>query len=128
MRHRKSGRKLNRKDSHRQAMFRNIVTSLFRHEIIKTTLAKSKELRRIAETLITLAKIDNVANRRLAFVHIHDKEILAKLFTDLAPRFLNYTGGYTRILKCGFRIGDKSPMAYVELLNRIKKVTEMKTT
>jgi large subunit ribosomal protein L17 len=118
MRHRKSGRHLNRTSSHRQAMFRNMVNSLFDHEIIQTTLPKAKELRRFAEPLITLAKIDGVANRRLAFNNLRDKKVVGKLFSVLGPRFKERPGGYLRILKCGFRAGDSAPMAYVELVER----------
>ena len=118
MRHRKSGRQLNRNSSHRQAMFRNMATSLIECEVIKTTLPKAKELRRFAEPLITLAKQDSVANRRLAFARTGDKAVVGKLFTDLGPRFQDRPGGYTRILKAGFRAGDKAPMAYVELVDR----------
>jgi large subunit ribosomal protein L17 len=118
MRHRMSGRQLNRNSSHRQAMFRNMASSLVRHEIIKTTLPKAKELRRVVEPLITLAKIDSVANRRLAFARTRDSEVVGKLFTDLGPRYLERAGGYTRILKCGLRAGDKAPMAYIELVGR----------
>jgi large subunit ribosomal protein L17 len=118
MRHLKSGRKLNRTSSHRDAMFRNMATSLFMHEVIKTTLPKAKELRRVAEPLITLAKIDGVANRRLAFSRLRDKAAVGKLFTEIGPRFRERKGGYLRILKCGFRVGDAAPMAYVELLDR----------
>jgi len=118
MRHRKSGRKLNRNSSHRKAMFSNMMVSLFDKELIKTTLIKAKELRGHAEPLITLAKEDNVANRRRAFAKLRDDAITAKLFTDLGPRFIERPGGYTRILKCGFRTGDKAPMAYVELVDR----------
>jgi large subunit ribosomal protein L17 len=118
MRHRLSGRKLNRTSSHRQAMFSNMTSSLVEHEIIKTTLAKAKELRMIAEPLITLAKVDSVANRRLAFDRLRNKETVGKLFTDLGPRFTTRPGGYIRIIKCGYRQGDKAPMAYVELLDR----------
>ncbi|MXP51255.1 50S ribosomal protein L17 [Pantoea sp. SoEX] len=121
MRHRKSGRKLNRDESHRKAMFRNITVSLVRHEIIKTTLVKAKELRCIIEPLITTAKVDSVYNRRLAFNCIRDDETVSKLFKQIGPRFINRFGGYTRILKCGFRPGDKSPMAYIELVDRTKK-------
>ena len=116
MRHRKSGRQLNRNSSHRQAMFRNMAGSLVRHEIIKTTLPKAKELRRVVEPLITLAKTDSVANRRLAFARTRDNEIVAKLFNELGR-----AGGYTRILKCGFRAGDNAPMAYIELVDRSEK-------
>lgn len=118
MRHRLSGRQLNRNASHRQAMFRNMASSLVRHEIIKTTLPKAKELRRVVEPLITLAKIDSVANRRLAFARTRDNAIVAKLFNELGPRYLERAGGYTRILKCGFRAGDNAPMAYIELVDR----------
>ena len=118
MRHLKSGRKFNRTSSHRQAMFRNMAASLIKHELIKTTLPKAKELRRVAEPLITLAKTDGVANRRLAFARLRDKEAVGKLFVELGPRFLNRPGGYLRILKCGFRNGDNAPMAYVELMDR----------
>jgi len=118
MRHRLSGRQLNRNSSHRQAMFRNMASSLVRHEIIKTTLPKAKELRRVVEPLITLAKIDSVANRRLAFARTRDKEVVGKLFTELGPRYQERPGGYTRILKCGFRAGDNAPMAYIELVGR----------
>ena len=118
MRHRLSGRQLNRNSSHRQAMFRNMASSLVRHEIIKTTLPKAKELRRVVEPLITLAKNDSVANRRLAFARTRDSEVVGKLFTELGPRYLERAGGYTRILKCGLRAGDKAPMAYIELVGR----------
>jgi len=118
MRHSKSGRKLNRNSSHRKAMFSNMTNSLFDHEIIKTTLPKAKELRRIAEPLITLAKSDSVANRRSAFSKMRDKEMVGKLFSELAPRYKDRPGGYTRILKCGFRSGDAAPMAYIELVDR----------
>ena len=118
MRHRKSGRHFNRTSAHRQAMFKNMAVSLFEHEIIKTTLPKAKELRRVAEPLITLAKVDSVANRRLAFARTRSKEVVGKLFTDLGPRYQARPGGYIRILKCGFRAGDNAPMAYVELVDR----------
>lgn len=118
MRHNKSGRKLNRNSSHRKAMFSNMANSLFDHEIIKTTLPKAKELRRVAEPLITLAKSDSVSNRRSAFSKLRDKEIVGKLFNELAPRYKDRPGGYTRILKCGFRSGDSAPMAYIELVDR----------
>jgi large subunit ribosomal protein L17 len=118
MRHRKSGRQLNRNSSHRKAMFSNMASSLVKHEIIKTTVPKAKELRRVIEPLITLAKTDSVANRRLAFARTRDKEVVGKLFSELGPRFEGRPGGYTRILKCGFRAGDNAPMAYVELLDR----------
>ena len=118
MRHRNSGRQLNRNSSHRKAMFSNMAISLFDHEVIRTTLPKAKELRRVAEPLITLAKKDSVANRRVAFSRIRDNAIVGKLFTDLGPRYIERSGGYMRILKCGFRTGDKAPMAYVELVDR----------
>ena len=118
MRHLKSGRKLNRNSSHRKAMFRNMANSLFQHEIIKTTVPKAKELRRVAEPLITLAKSDSVAHRRLAFDRLRDKESVGKLFNELGPRYVERPGGYLRILKCGYRTGDKAPMAYVELVDR----------
>lgn len=118
MRHRKSGRQLNRNAPHRHAMFRNMASSLFEHEIIKTTLPKAKELRRVAEPLITLAKTDNVANRRLAFSRTRNKAMVGKLFAELGPRYAEREGGYTRILKCGFRPGDSAPMAYIELVDR----------
>ena len=118
MRHRESGRKLNRNSSHRKAMFRNMAISLIEHEMIKTTLPKAKELRRIAEPLITMAKIDNVAKRRLAFSRLRDRNIVTKLFNELGPRYKERPGGYLRILKCGFRAGDKAAMAIVELVGR----------
>ena len=118
MRHRKSGRQLNRNSSHRQAMFRNMAVSLVEHEIIKTTLPKAKELRRIAEPLITLAKDDSVANRRVAFARTRSKDAVGKLFSELGPRYQERPGGYTRILKCGYRPGDAAPMAYIELVDR----------
>jgi len=118
MRHRKSGRKLNRNSSHRKAMFRNMSASLFEHEMIRTTLAKAKELRRKAEPLITLAKEDSVANRRLAFARLRDRDVVTKLFNELGPRFKARPGGYLRVLKCGFRSGDNAPMAIVELVDR----------
>lgn len=118
MRHRQSGRQLNRNSSHRKAMFKNMATSLIEHEVIKTTLAKAKELRRVAEPLITLAKVDSVAHRRLAFSRLRDREMVVKLFAVLGPRFKERSGGYMRILKCGFRTGDKAAMAYVELVDR----------
>ena len=118
MRHRNSGRQLNRNSSHRKAMFKNMAASLFEHEIIRTTVPKAKELRRVAEPLITLAKEDSVANRRLAFDRIRNKEMVGKLFNDLGPRYKERAGGYLRILKCGYRAGDKAPMAYVELVDR----------
>jgi len=118
MRHRKSGRQLNRNSSHRKAMFRNMACSLFEHEVIKTTVPKAKELKRVAEPLITLAKSDSVANRRLAFARTRSKETVGKLFTELGPRYQDRPGGYTRILKAGFRPGDAAPMAFVELVDR----------
>ncbi|MCZ0867034.1 50S ribosomal protein L17 [Dasania sp. GY-19] len=118
MRHRHSGRQLNRNSSHRKAMFRNMVNSLVEHELIKTTLPKAKELRGYAEPLITLGKEDSVANRRLAFDRTRSKATVGKLFTDLGPRYKERPGGYIRILKCGYRTGDKAPMAYVELVDR----------
>lgn len=118
MRHRLSGRQLNRNASHRKAMFRNMTASLVEHELIRTTLPKAKELRRVAEPLITLAKVDSVANRRLAFSRLQSKEAVGKLFSNLGPRYEGRPGGYIRILKCGFRAGDKAPMAYVELVGR----------
>ena len=118
MRHQKTGRKLNRDSAHRAAMFRNMVASLIKSELIKTTLPKAKELRRFAEPLITLAKTDSVANRRLAFARLRDKVAVGKLFVDIAPRYQQRPGGYLRILKCGFRAGDSAPMAYVELVDR----------
>ncbi len=118
MRHRHSGRQLNRNSSHRKAMFRNMTASLVKHELIKTTLPKAKELRSYAEPIITLAKQDSVANRRLAFDRLRDKEVVGKLFSEIGPRYESRPGGYLRILKCGFRAGDNAPMAYVELVDR----------
>ena len=118
MRHRKSGKQLNRNSSHRQAMFRNMAASLIESEVIKTTLPKAKELRRVAEPLITLAKEDSVANRRLAFSRTRSKVAVGKLFAELGPRYQGRPGGYTRILKCGHRAGDAAPMAFVELVDR----------
>ena len=118
MRHRKSGRHLTRNSSHRNAMFSNMTNSLFEHEIIKTTLPKAKELRRVAEPLITLAKDDSVARRRLAFASLRNKSTVGKLFNELGPRYKERPGGYTRILKCGYRAGDAAPMAYIELVDR----------
>ena len=120
MRHRKAGRQLGRNSSHRKAMFRNMACSLFEHEVIKTTLPKAKELKRVAEPLITLAKNDSVANRRLAFARTGCKDTVGKLFAELGPRYIERPGGYTRILKCGFRSGDTAPMAFVELVDRAK--------
>ena len=118
MRHRKSGRQLNRNSSHRKAMFSNMAASLVEHEIIKTTLPKAKELRRVVEPLITLSKQDNVAHRRLAFSRVRSRTVITKLFNELGPRYKERPGGYLRILKCGFRAGDCAPMAYVELVDR----------
>ena len=118
MRHRKSGRKFNINSSHRKALFSNMTTSLFKNELIKTTLPKAKELRIFAEPLITLSKEDSVAKRRLAFSRLRDREVVTKLFNELGPRYQNRTGGYLRIMKCGFRAGDDAPMAYVELVDR----------
>jgi len=118
MRHRNSGRQLNRNSSHRSAMFRNMTVSLIEHELIRTTVPKAKELRRFAEPLITLAKSDSVANRRLAFSRTRDKAAVGKLFTNLGPRYQDRPGGYLRIIKAGFRPGDNAPMAYVELVDR----------
>ena len=124
MRHRKSGRQLNRNSSHRKAMFSNMASSLVAHEVIKTTLPKAKELRRVIEPLITLAKTDSVANRRLAFARTRNDEVVAKLFNELGPRFSTRPGGYTRIIKCGVRTGDKAPMAYIELVDRPETTTD----
>jgi large subunit ribosomal protein L17 len=118
MRHRKSGRHLSRDSAHRKAMFRNMTCSLLRHELIKTTVPKAKELRRVAEPIITLGKSDTVAKRRLAFSRLRDDEVVGKLFKELGPRYATRGGGYLRILKCGHRAGDKAPMAFVELLDR----------
>ncbi|AOY92504.1 50S ribosomal protein L17 [Cupriavidus sp. USMAA2-4] len=123
MRHRHGLRKLNRTSSHRLAMLRNMSNSLFQHELIKTTLPKAKELRKVVEPLITLAKKDTVANRRLAFARLRDRDMVTKLFTELGPRYNARPGGYTRILKFGFRQGDNAPMALVELVDR-PEVTE----
>ena len=118
MRHRQSGRQLNRNSSHRKAMFRNMAASMLEHEMIRTTLPKAKELRRVVEPLITLAKNDTVANRRLAFSRLRDRDVVPKLFNELGTRYQSRPGGYLRILKCGFRTGDKAPMAIVELVDR----------
>lgn len=123
MRHRQSGRQLNRNSSHRKAMFKNMSISLVEHELIKTTLPKAKELRRHIEPLVTLSKKDSVANRRLAFDRLRSKEAVGKLFNELGPRYESRPGGYVRILKCGFRAGDKAPMAYVEFVDR-QPITE----
>jgi large subunit ribosomal protein L17 len=130
MRNSKIGRQLNRNSSHRQAMFKNMAGSLVKHELIKTTLPKAKELRRVIEPLITLAKQDSVANRRLAMARTGDKEVVGKLFNELGPRYEERPGGYIRILKCGYRTGDKAPMAYVELVDRpeVEAVVEIEET
>ncbi len=125
MRHRSGLRKLNRTSAHRLAMLRNMMNSLLRHEAIKTTLPKAKELRRVVEPMITLGKTDTVANRRLAFNRLRDREMVQKLFNVLGPRFANRNGGYTRILKMGFRVGDNAPMAYMELTERAAEVEEV---
>ena len=124
MRHRKAGRHFNRTSAHRKAMFRNMVCSLVEHEIIKTTLPKAKELRRFAEPMITLGKVDSVANRRLAFDRLRDKETVGKLFSEIGPRYEDRPGGYLRIIKAGSRPGDAAPMAYVELVDRPEPVFE----
>ncbi|ABC32836.1 MULTISPECIES: 50S ribosomal protein L17 [Hahella] len=118
MRHRKSGRKFNRTSAHRKSMFRNMAASLVEHELIKTTVPKAKELRRVAEPLITLAKSDSVANRRLAFSRLRSRDAVTKLFEEIGPRYKDRPGGYLRILKCGLRPGDSAPMAFVELVDR----------
>ena len=118
MRHRHTGRQLNRNSSHRKAMFKNMSVSLIDHELIRTTVAKAKELRGKVERLITLAKVDTVANRRLAFSRLRDRDAVTKLFNEIGPRYTSRPGGYTRVLKCGFRTGDKAPMAFVELVDR----------
>lgn len=118
MRHRKSGRQLNKNSSHRKALFSNMACSLFKHELIKTTLPKAKELRMLAEPLITLSKEDSVAKRRQAFSKLRDRDVVTKLFNELGPRYQARNGGYLRIIKCGFRTGDDAPMAYVELVDR----------
>ncbi|KPK35735.1 MAG: 50S ribosomal protein L17 [Betaproteobacteria bacterium SG8_40] len=124
MRHRLGLRKLNRTSAHRQAMLRNMTNSLLRHEVIKTTLPKAKELRRVAEPIITLGKKPSVANRRLAFARLGDRDIVVKLFDELGPRYANRNGGYLRILKFGFRQGDNAPMALVELMDRPEEAEE----
>jgi large subunit ribosomal protein L17 len=124
MRHRVSNRKLNRTSSHRAAMLRNMANSLLKHEVIKTTLPKAKELRKVAEPLITLSKKATLANRRLAFDRLRDRDIVVKLFDELGPRYQSRNGGYLRILKCGFRDGDNAPMAFVELVDRPDIATE----
>ena len=128
MRHRNGLRKLNRTSSHRQAMFRNMANSLLRHEVIKTTLPKAKELRRVVEPLITLGKKPSLANRRLAFNRLRDRDMVVKLFDELGPRFKARPGGYTRILKMGFRVGDNAPMALVELVDRAEVSEEVSST
>jgi len=125
MRHRKSGRQLNRNSSHRKAMFCNMAGSPFKHELIKTTLPKAKQLRSLAEPLITLSKDDTVAKRRNAFAKLRDREVVTKLFNELGPRYQERSGGYLRIIKCGFRSGDDAPMAYVELVDRPEESTEI---
>jgi large subunit ribosomal protein L17 len=124
MRHRKSGRQLNRNSSHRKAMFQNMTVSLLNHEIIKTTLPKAKELRRIAEPLITMARNDSVHKRRVAFSRLRDRDTVTKLFSELGPRYKDRPGGYTRILKTGYRAGDNAPMAYIELVDRPEPAVE----
>ncbi|GHA77084.1 50S ribosomal protein L17 [Formosimonas limnophila] len=118
MRHRSGLRKLNRTSSHRLAMFRNMSVSLLQHEVIKTTLPKAKDLRKVIEPLITLGKTNSLSNQRLAFDRLRDKDIVKKLFDELGPRYANRPGGYIRILKCGYRVGDNAPMAFVELVDR----------
>lgn len=127
MRHRKSGRQLNKNSSHRKALFSNMAVSLFKHELIKTTLPKAKELRMIAEPLITLSKVDSVAKRRQAFSKLRDRDAVTKLFNELGPRYQTRNGGYLRIIKCGFRTGDDAPMAYVELVDRSTVVPSAET-
>tara|TARA_B100000795_G_scaffold264053_1_gene244032 strand:- start:108 stop:599 length:492 start_codon:yes stop_codon:yes gene_type:complete len=130
MRHGKNHRKLNRTSSHRKAMFKNMTTSLLKHEVIRTTLPKAKELRKYAEPLITLARDSSVHNQRLAFSRLRDREIVVKLFGEIGPRYSKRNGGYTRILKCGFRKGDNAPMAYIELVDRVieEKVEQVEET
>ncbi|OQW66003.1 MAG: 50S ribosomal protein L17 [Proteobacteria bacterium ST_bin11] len=123
MRHRKSGRQLNKNSSHRKALFSNMACSLFRHELIKTTLPKAKELRVIVEPLITLSKVDSVAKRRQAFSKLRDRDVVTKLFNELGPRYQSRNGGYLRIIKCGFRSGDDAPMAYIELVDRPEPIS-----
>lgn len=125
MRHRFAGSNFGREQGHRKAMMQNLANSLFKHEIIRTTLPKAKELRRFAEPLVTRAKSDSVHNRRIIFSRLRDKEITGKLFTDLGPRYAERPGGYVRILKCGFRPGDNAPMAYVELVDRPESAGEV---
>lgn len=128
MRHRQSGRQLNRNSSHRKAMFRNMASSLFEHEVIKTTVPKAKELRRVVEPLITRSKDDSVANRRIVFDRIRNRDMVSKLFNELGPRYQARPGGYMRILKCGFRPGDNAPMAIVELVDRPAAEVEAEET
>ena len=128
MRHQKSGRKFSRTSAHRQAMFENMAASLIKHELIRTTLPKAKELRRVAEPLITMGKTDGVANRRLAFARLRDKQAVGKLFVELGPRYQARPGGYLRILKFGFRVGDNAPMALVELVDRPEPVAGTEAT
>jgi large subunit ribosomal protein L17 len=125
MRHRLGLRKLNRTSSHRLAMLRNMIASLLRHEVIKTTLPKAKELRRVAEPILTLGKNPSLANRRLAFARLRDREMVTKLFDELGPRYATRNGGYSRILKFGFRKGDNAPMALIELLDRPSVVEQI---
>ena len=125
MRHRQSGRQLNRNSSHRKAMFRNMASSLFEHEVIRTTVPKAKELRRVVEPLITRSKDDSVANRRIVFDRIRNRDMVSKLFNELGPRYQSRPGGYLRILKCGFRAGDNAPMAIVELVDRSVAETDV---
>lgn len=127
MRHKYSGRKLNRTSSHRSAMFKNMMASLIEHEEIKTTVPKAKELRGFVERLITISKVDTVAKRRIVFSRIRSKEAVAKLFNDLGPRFQKRPGGYLRVLKCGYRAGDKAPMAIVQLVDKKEKIAETKS-
>ncbi|MDC6480215.1 50S ribosomal protein L17 [Gammaproteobacteria bacterium] len=127
MRHKYSGRKLNRTSSHRSAMFKNMMASLIEHEEIKTTVPKAKELRGFVERLITISKVDTVAKRRIVFSRIRSKEAVAKLFNDLGPRFQKRPGGYLRVLKCGYRAGDKAPMAIVQLVDKKEEIAETKS-
>jgi large subunit ribosomal protein L17 len=124
MRHGNAGRTFGRTSSHRKATMQSVAVALFKHELIKTTVPKAKELRRLAEPLITRAKEDSVHNRRIAFARLRDRDAVTKLFTDLGPRYAKRPGGYTRILRCGFRAGDNAPMAYVELVDRPAPVAE----
>ena len=124
MRHRKSGRQLGRNSSHRKAMYKIMAVSLFEHEIIKTTLPKAKELRKVIEPMITIAKVDSLSNKRLMFSRLRSRKIVSKLFSEIAPRFKERPGGYSRILKCGYRAGDKAPLAYIELLDRSSELDD----